>query len=680
MKSIQIFGTLIALAFMLIVGVVVRYTTAADVSTSAEIVNEAPLVDTIRFSTTAYGTDNLVSSGILPNVGTSRTIHVNGQISDANGESDIASSTINLVFHKTTSTNTCTADNNDCYRIATCDTNYADGDDTQVSYNCEVPIQYWIDATDTSSIAASDNWTAYVTVADLTATQGSLSATIEVNSLLALNLPDAIDYGTRLLGEQSSSTTNIHTPITQRGNTKADVEVKGGRMNCTALGSLATSSQAWALTDVDTASSVTLTDVFVATERNINLRTSETTELSETLYWNIAIPQTGVKGTCTGSNTILIVAQPAGASGSILAFAAGANHSLAIKSNSTLYAWGQNGDNQLGLGDTNDRDTPNQIGSDTNWQTVSAGRYHTLAVKTNGTLYAWGYNGSGQLGLGDGIDRNTPTQVGTDTNWQTVAVGGYHTLAVKTNGTLYAWGQNSSGQLGLGDITARNAPVQVGTDTNWQTVSTGRYHTLAVKTNGTLWAWGQGLSGQLGLGDNSARDTPTQVGTDTNWQTVAGGGDHTLAVKTNGTLYAWGYNGGGQLGLGDTSARNTPIQVGTDTNWQTVAASDHSLALKTNSSLYAWGDGWAGQLGLGDTNGHTAPMQVGTDTDWQAIAAGEYFTLGLKTDGTFFAWGDNSYGQLGLGDTTQRNSPTEIPGTSFASAILPERARRSVAT
>ncbi|MDI6642051.1 MAG: hypothetical protein QME68_07060, partial [Elusimicrobiota bacterium] len=70
------------------------------------------------------------------------------------------------------------------------------------------------------------------------------------------------------------------------------------------------------------------------------------------------------------------------------------------------------------------------------WKSVSCGEYHTIAIKTDGTLWAWGNNSMGQLGLGDNTDRNTPTQVGTDTNWSSVSCGYYHTLAIKTeNGT-----------------------------------------------------------------------------------------------------------------------------------------------------------------------------------------------------------------------------------------------------
>ena len=309
MKNIQIFTALIAVSFILIVGIVIRYTGAADVTATAEITNTAPVVDTIRVAAAAYSADTLTSSGILPTIGRDRTIHVNGQITDLNGEADIASSTLSLVFHKTTSTNACTADKNDCYRITTCATNYTDGDDTQISYNCEVPLAYWVDATDAASIYESDNWTAYVAVSDIATAQGTLTSTIEVNSLLALNLPEAIDYGTRSLGEISSSTTNVATILTQRGNTKADVEVSGTDMSCTLLGTIPVAAQKWSLTDVNHAAGTALTTSAAAAARNLDLRTDDASELTANLYWNIAIPATGVKGICSGSNTMAIIAQ-----------------------------------------------------------------------------------------------------------------------------------------------------------------------------------------------------------------------------------------------------------------------------------------------------------------------------------------------------------------------------------
>jgi alpha-tubulin suppressor-like RCC1 family protein len=107
----------------------------------------------------------------------------------------------------------------------------------------------------------------------------------------------------------------------------------------------------------------------------------------------------------------------------------------------------------------------------------------------------------GQLGLNNIADRSTLTQVGSDTNWQSVSCGGHHTVAIKTNGTLWACGYNLYGQLGLNNIADQSTFTQVGSDTNWQSVSVGNHHTVAIKTNGTLWACGYNAT------DNSASAT-----------------------------------------------------------------------------------------------------------------------------------------------------------------------------
>ena len=148
----------------------------------------------------------------------------------------------------------------------------------------------------------------------------------------------------------------------------------------------------------------------------------------------------------------------------------------------------------------------------TNWSSVSAGYYHTIAIKTDGTLWAWGFNNYGQLGDGTTTNRSSPTQIGSGTNWSSVSAGGYHTVAIKTDGTLWVWGNNGNGKLGDGTTTDRYSPVQIGSGTNWSSVSTGGHHTIAIKTDGTLWAWGYNVYGGLGDGTTTDRTTPTQIG------------------------------------------------------------------------------------------------------------------------------------------------------------------------
>ena len=324
---------------------------------------------------------------------------------------------------------------------------------------------------------------------------------------------------------------------------------------------------------------------------------------------------------------------------------AGGVHSLALKTDGSLWAWGWNKYGQLGDGTSTDRNTtPVQVGTAKDWAAVSAGKEHTLGLKTDGSLWAWGKNYSivpVQVGTAkdwaavaaseehtvglktDGsiwawVANNSPVQVGTAKEWAAVAAGGHHAVALKKDGSLWAWGANELGQLGDGTKKDRNAPVSVGEKrvyaTDWAAVAVGKDYTVALKKDGSLWAWGKNNRGQLGLGDTLKRYAPVQVGKAKDWAAVAAGKEHTLGLKTDGSLWAWGRNEYGQLGDGTSTDRNTtPVQVGTAKDWAAVAAGEeHTVALKKDGSLWAWGSNTKGQLGLGDTLKRYAPVQVGT--------------------------------------------------------------------
>jgi len=262
-------------------------------------------------------------------------------------------------------------------------------------------------------------------------------------------------------------------------------------------------------------------------------------------------------------------------------------HSAAIKTDGTLWTWGRNYYGRLGLGDDTNRSSPVQVGSLTNWSSiVAAGGYrgHNLAIKTDGTLWAWGNNYPGKLGLGNGATYSSPVQVGALTTWLKVSAGIYQSIAVKTDGTMWSWGSGAYGGLGLGNNTSRSSPTQIGSDTNWSSIAGGGYHSIAIKTDGTMWSWGQNYfgPGQLGLSDTSNRNTPTQIGALTTWLSVAAGKYYNAAIKTDGTLWSWGMNGSGQLGVGNTTNRSSPVQVGALTNWSKVVTGDyHCLAIST---------------------------------------------------------------------------------------------------
>ena len=204
----------------------------------------------------------------------------------------------------------------------------------------------------------------------------------------------------------------------------------------------------------------------------------------------------------------------------------GYDHNLAIKPNGTMWSWGQFGQGGLGLGGSfQHRSSPTQIGALTTWSKISADGSSSMAIKTDGTMWSWGNNDNGRLGLGDTTNQSSPVQIGALTTWSSVSCGGYtgFAAAIKTDGTMWSWGYNIFGQLGLGNETNQSSPVQIGALTTWSSVSSKGYRAHAIKTDGTLWSWGFGNNGRLGLGNTTYYSSPKQVGSSTNWRSVSAG-------------------------------------------------------------------------------------------------------------------------------------------------------------
>jgi alpha-tubulin suppressor-like RCC1 family protein len=331
-----------------------------------------------------------------------------------------------------------------------------------------------------------------------------------------------------------------------------------------------------------------------------------------------------------------------------------------------LWSWGSNNVGQLGLNNRTNYSSPKQVGSLTNWSSISGGRTFSAATKTDGTLWTWGANYYGMLGLGNTTYYSSPKQVGSLTNWSIISAGGSFFTAIKNDGSLWSWGSGSFGQLGLGNTTYYSSPIQVGSLTNWLKISSGYLHNVAIKTDGTLWSWGRNNYGQLGLGSgtSSAYSSPKQVGSLTNWLSISCGSYHTLATKTDGTLWSWGYNLDGELGLNTTSNFSSPVQVGALTNWKNISTGGFfSMAIKTDNTLWAIGGrNDHGQLGLGNNTNYSSPKQVGNLTTWNIIscANGNNFTLATQLNGTLWSWGNNTSGQLGVNNTNYYYAPKKV--------------------
>ncbi len=265
-------------------------------------------------------------------------------------------------------------------------------------------------------------------------------------------------------------------------------------------------------------------------------------------------------GTTTTSNV------PVAVSGlsQVRAVSAGGAHSLAVKTDGTVWSWGDNTTGQLGLGTTGGTQlVPVHLTTLTGITAVSAGAGHSVALKNDGSVWAWGDNRVGELGNGTvGGVNPTPAHVPGLTGVTAIATFGAHTLALKTDGTVWAWGDNQSGQLGVGTIGGNSpTPVQVSGLTGIIAITAGAAHSVALGTDGLIRACGNNSSGQLGDGTFTTRSTPTLVQGLIQVTHIGAGGAHSLALKADGTAWAWGDNRTGQLGTGNFTTSRRPVQV-----------------------------------------------------------------------------------------------------------------------
>lgn len=350
--------------------------------------------------------------------------------------------------------------------------------------------------------------------------------------------------------------------------------------------------------------------------------------------------------------------------------AGGEDHSVAVKSDGTVWASGINNYGQLGNGTTTNSTSPVQVKNLTGVTQISAGGDQSIALKSDGTVWDWGLNNYGELGNGTTTNSSTPVEVSNLTGATAVSEGFYFGLALKSDGTVWAWGDNNYGQLGNGTTTNSTTPVQVKNLTGTVAISAGYYQSYALKSDGTVWAWGLNNYGQLGNGTTTTSTTPVQVSGLTGVTSIAAGYYHGLAVKSDGSIWSWGLDQYGQLGNGTTTSSTTPVQVKNLTGITAVAAGAyHSYALRSDGTEWSWGWNTYGQLGTGNTTNSSVPVQISGLTGVTSIGSGRYFGLALTSAGTVWGWGYNYYGELGDGGTTGRNSGQLSPTQSQYSGI-----------
>jgi alpha-tubulin suppressor-like RCC1 family protein len=350
----------------------------------------------------------------------------------------------------------------------------------------------------------------------------------------------------------------------------------------------------------------------------------------------------------------------------------GGYHGGAVKSDGTVWMWGNNQEGQLGWAAGEPAAKPQALSLGVTVSKLSAGGFHTLAVAANGQVISYGRNGEGQLGRSGG---SGPGYVGNLSGVTAVAAGGYHSLALKSDGTVWAWGANWNGQLGDGEVYYGTLmPWPVSGLSNVVAIAAGMHSSYALKSDGTVWAWGSNGMGQLGDGTFTDRLTPVQVSGLSGITAIAAGWEHAVALKSNGTAWAWGSSWSGQIGSGNFygNAVETPQQVAVSGVTGIAAGANHTLLVKSDGSLWSSGGNHAGQLGNGQAWNNQLVMSPGATlltSGVTQVAAGGYTTLALRSDGVISGFGYLEFGQLGDGLRQARNRPVPMLGIYNARSI-----------
>lgn len=408
--------------------------------------------------------------------------------------------------------------------------------------------------------------------------------------------------------------------------------------------------------------------------------------------------------------------------GVLKGIAAGGGHSLVLRDDGTVLAWGSNQYGQLGTGDFSSHASPVPVVLPGVAVGVGAGSSHSLAaLASGGAVYTWGWNVFGQLGRGyqgtpDGGEPLPAAAFGVK-GAVDVTGGDLHSLARTNDGHVWAWGYNTEGQVGNGAVTPANTgvltPVLLDID-SIASVDAGGIHSIAMKTNGEVWTWGSnqfGAAGDdrradelrpvraleigpavavsaggkhsvavaapapqahvVGVGATSGGTVPTSrpavrtLAGPSGVSMLSSGARHVLAIDADHAVWAWGDNGAGQLGVPGAASDDpvrVPIPLDTARGFVSVAAGgEQSFALRSDGVVFAWGDNAHGELGLGTTSPVGGPTEIASLSNVVAIAAGERHALAQDRGGTVWGWGENENGQLGIAASAVVSAPVAIP-------------------
>jgi alpha-tubulin suppressor-like RCC1 family protein len=358
-----------------------------------------------------------------------------------------------------------------------------------------------------------------------------------------------------------------------------------------------------------------------------------------------------------------------------ISMAAGANHSLFLRSDGKVFACGNNEFGQLGDGTTTNKSTPiaistTNIGTTSPIIAIAAGYSFSLFLRSDGKVFACGRNDKGQLGDVGGSTPNQITTTISSFNIKAISAGWQHSLFLSSDGSVYSCGWNFYGTLGHGEMWTDKVYTPAYAIGGIKAIAAGWSHSLFLSSDGNVYGCGDVNKGGYGKTDAHTLNPTIVPNLNSNITAIAAGFQFSLFLRSDGKVFACGNNEFGRLGNGTTTSSSTPIQIlttniGTSLPITAISAGIyHSLFLRSDGKVFACGYNTEGQLGDGTVTNSSTPKEILTTNIGTslhiAISAGWYHSLFLTNDGKVYASGANNSGQLGDGTLTNRAVPVIV--------------------
>ena len=346
-----------------------------------------------------------------------------------------------------------------------------------------------------------------------------------------------------------------------------------------------------------------------------------------------------------------------------------ANHTVTLKTNGTVWTYGNNEFGQLGTGNVRTYDEPQKVifgqdenGDEVKIKQIAVGEYHSVALDTNGNVWTWGRNNYYQLGMNAVAYSSIPVKVTGIPKCTRIASANNSVMAVTEDNKLVAWGQNAYGELCNGTYTNKSLPNIIEGMHDVLDIGGGKNHYIALKTTGEIYAIGSNLYEQLGidLGEKTRTKDFTKIDINAKIGAIAVGQSSNVAVSIDGKAFMWGQNTLGNLGAPyNNISEPTPI-TGAVGIVQADVGKTHTVLRDYNKEMYIIGQNKYGQIGNGTYNDVTTLTHLDNVSNALRMTAGNTYTVMMRADGSVWAWGDYNHGDKLLKSKTNSNVPIKI--------------------